>query len=151
MTKGNKKTTEIKKTAKAAAKKDSKSTKKTVAAKTTKTSKSKETKPIKALTAVFVVGGSQVIASTGEEVTVDNISAQKGDKIDFDKVLLIKNGDDIVLGNPYINKSVVKAEVVATKKGPKVEAMKYKAKSRYRRRWGYRPNLVRFVVKEIVA
>ncbi len=151
MDKENKKTTEAKKTAKASAKKGSKATKKTVAAKATKASKSKEIKTSGTLTAVFVVGGSQVIASTGEEVTVDNIAAEEGEKINFDKVLLVKKGEDVVLGNPYVEKSLVKAEVVATKKGPKVEAMKYKAKSRYRRRWGYRPNLVRFVVKEIVA
>lgn len=148
MTKENKKTTEVKKTAKASAKSDSKVAKKTVA---TKSTKSKDAKITETLTAVFVVGGSQVIASTGEEVTVDNISAKKGEKINFNKVLLVKKGEDVVLGNPYVEKSVVKAEVVATKKGTKIEAMKYKAKSRYRRRWGYRPNLVRFVVKEIVA
>ena len=71
------------------------------------------------------------IAGAGGEYKV-------GDKISFDKVLLVDDGKNTTIGTPYIKEAGVDAEIVEIGRSRKVLVMKYKQKSRYLRRNGHR-------------
>jgi large subunit ribosomal protein L21 len=55
----------------------------------------------------------------------------------------------VEVGKPVLEKAKVVLEVLDQVKGEKVEVLKYKAKSRYRRRYGFRPLFTKVRVKEI--
>ena len=54
--------------------------------------------------AVIQTGGKQYKVSKGTLVSIEKIKGEykKGDKISFDKVLLVDDGKDTTIGTPYI-------------------------------------------------
>ncbi len=90
--------------------------------------------------AVIQTGGKQYKASKGVVLTIEKILGEykKGDKIAFDKVLLVDNGTDTTIGTPFIDGAKVEAEITEIGRAKKVLVMKYKQKSRYLKRNGHR-------------
>ena len=90
--------------------------------------------------AVIATGGKQYKVAVGGVVSIEKIKGEytKGDKISFDKVLLIQDSKDTVIGMPYIAGAKVDAEIVEIGRSRKVMVIKYKQKSRYLRRNGHR-------------
>ncbi|HEY4503353.1 MAG TPA: 50S ribosomal protein L21 [Candidatus Paceibacterota bacterium] len=90
--------------------------------------------------AVIQTGGKQYKASVGGLLSIEKIKGEykKGDKISFDKVLLVDDGKDTTIGTPYIDGASVGAEIVEIGRSRKVMVIKYKQKSRYLRRNGHR-------------
>lgn len=95
--------------------------------------------------AVIMTGGKQYVVSVGDIVDVELLGGElkAGDKVEFDKVLLVDNGKDATLGTPYIKGAKVTATYEGLKKGPKVEIYRYKAKSNRDRRIGHRQHYAR--------
>ena len=93
--------------------------------------------------AVIKTGGKQYKVSEGTLVSIEKIKKDKGeyakgDKISFDKVLLVDDGKDTTIGTPYIAGAKVDAEIVEIGRARKILVVKYKQKSRYLRRNGHR-------------
>jgi large subunit ribosomal protein L21 len=97
--------------------------------------------------AVIFTGGKQYKVSEGGLVSIekiktdnkgDNIEYKKGDKLSFDKVLLVDDGKDTTIGTPYIKGAKVDAEIVEIGRARKILVVKYKQKSRYLKRNGHR-------------
>lgn len=92
--------------------------------------------------AVIETGGKQYVVSVGDTLEVELLAAQgelkEGDKITFDKVLLVDNGSDTTIGTPYISGAKVTAKYVADTKGPKISILRYKSKSNRDRKIGHR-------------
>lgn len=93
--------------------------------------------------AVIQTGGKQYKVSKGSLVSIEKIKTtgleyKKGDKLSFDKVLLVDDGKDTTIGTPYIKGAKVDAEIIEIGRARKVMVVKYKQKSRYLRRHGHR-------------
>ncbi len=93
--------------------------------------------------AVIQTGGKQYKVSKDSVVSIEKMKAKgieykKGDKISFDKVLLVDDGKDTTIGTPYITGAKVMAEIMEIGRARKVIVLKYKQKSRYLRRGGHR-------------
>lgn len=90
--------------------------------------------------AIIQTGGKQYKVSKGSLVSIEKIKGEhkKGDKISFDKVLLVDDGKNTTIGTPYISDAKVDAEIVEIGRTRKVLVVKYKQKSRYLRRNGHR-------------
>ncbi|MCX6757969.1 MAG: 50S ribosomal protein L21 [Candidatus Nomurabacteria bacterium] len=90
--------------------------------------------------AVIFTGGKQYKVAVGEVVSIEKIKGEyiKGDKLSFDKVLLVDNGKDTTIGMPFIEGAKVDAEIVEIGRARKVMVIKYKQKSRYLKRNGHR-------------
>lgn len=90
--------------------------------------------------AVIQTGGKQYKVSKGQVVSIEKIKGdfKKGDKITFDKVLLVDNGKDTTIGAPYITGAKVEGELVESGRGKKVMVLRYKQKSRYLKQNGHR-------------
>ena len=99
--------------------------------------------------AVIQTGGKQYTVSDGGLVPIEKIIGEykKGDKLSFDKVLLVDDGKDTTIGTPYIKGAKVEAEIVEIGRTRKVMVVKYKQKSRYLKRNGHRQSF--FKVKII--
>lgn len=110
-----------------------------------KVAEEKETKPTKTTAkaeefAVIETGGKQYMVSVGETVEVERLSGElkDGDKIEFDKVLLVDDGKDATIGDPYIKGAKVVGTFLGEKKGKKLSIVRFKAKSNRHRKIGHR-------------
>ena len=98
--------------------------------------------------AIFETGGKQYKVSVGEEIQVEKLEKQVGDKLTF-KALLIADGGKIKAGTPYVEGSSVVAEVLAHGKGDKIIVFKYKAKKNERKKQGHRQPFTTIKIVEI--
>lgn len=100
--------------------------------------------------AVVESGGRQYKAIEGRAITVEQLPHETGVEIELDRVLLIADGDDVLVGRPVIEGAKVKATVLGEEKGPKIRVFKMHPRKRYRRRKGHRQTYTRLRVDEIV-
>ncbi len=102
--------------------------------------KKAETKPETNEFAVIETGGKQYKVAVGDNVKIEKIIGEhkEGDKVTFDKVLLVDDGSNTTIGAPYIDGAKVVAEIVKIARHPKVIVMKYKAKSNRLKKNGHR-------------
>tara|TARA_B100001146_G_C16079172_1_gene389850 strand:+ start:411 stop:731 length:321 start_codon:yes stop_codon:yes gene_type:complete len=88
--------------------------------------------------AIVKAGGKQYRVSTGDTIRVESLPADQGDTVTLDDVLMISHDGDVIVGTPTIEGASVDAEVVAKGKDKKIVILKFKAKTRYRRKNGHR-------------
>ena len=98
--------------------------------------------------AIIVTGGKQVKVSVGDTIYVEKLSANEGETVVFDKVLLV-GGESSKVGAPYVEDASVKGTVTKNVKSPKVVVFKYKAKANYRRTQGHRQPYTRVTIDSI--
>lgn len=123
--------------------------KKTIIKKKVSTVKKAPVKKSKDLFAVIEISGIQLKVKEGERYEINKIEGKKGDKVEVKEILMTSDGESIKVGKPYIDGAKVTLAIDAQLKGNKVEGFKYKAKARYRRKYGYRAELTRVIVKKI--
>lgn len=99
--------------------------------------------------AIIEDGGKQYKAVEGDTIEVDRFPAEVGDQLDLEKVLLIRDGEEIHIGKPLIEKAKVQATVVGQVKGPKIVVFKYKPRIRYRVKSGHRQKYTRLQIDAI--
>ncbi len=90
--------------------------------------------------AVIQTGGKQYKVKAGDEIKIEKILGEhkEGDKIVFDKVLLVDNGSDTTIGTPYIEKAKVTGTITKIGRLAKVNVIKYKQKSKYFKKNGHK-------------
>jgi len=90
--------------------------------------------------AVIQTGGKQYKVSKDDVVSIEKMKGEYkvGDKVVFDKVLLVDDGKNTTIGTSYIKGALVDAEFVQIGRSRKVMVVKYKQKSRYLKRNGHR-------------
>jgi len=90
--------------------------------------------------AIIETGGKQYMVSEGDTVKIEKISGdfKAGDKVTFENVLMVDNGSDTTIGEPYIKGAKVTGELKAISRAKKVTVIKYKAKSNYFKKRGHR-------------
>ncbi len=113
---------------------------------TTKKTKEKATE-----FAVIATGGKQYKVAVGDVLKIEKLMGEfaLGDKIIFEKVLLVDNGKDTTIGSPYISGATVEALFQRAGKGKTVKVVKYKQKSRYIKRNGHRQPFVEVKISAI--
>lgn len=100
--------------------------------------------------AIIETGGKQYKIEPGQDLRVEKLEATKpGEKIVFDKVLLISDEGKVEIGTPYIEGATVECDFVETGKAKKVIVIKYKQKSRYFKKRGHRQPFTAVTVKKI--
>lgn len=88
--------------------------------------------------AVFQSGGKQHRVTEGDVLKLEKLNAEPGEEVVFDQVLMVANGDDVTVGEPYVEGRQVKGEVLRTERGKKVRIIKFKRRKDYMRRQGHR-------------
>lgn len=89
--------------------------------------------------AVLALGGSQHLIREGTELTVHLLPVKEG----------VKTKAKVTVIEPSIKEGTATYKVMEHLKGPKVVVMKFKAKSRYRKKMGFRSSLSKIVVEKI--
>ena len=98
--------------------------------------------------AVVRAGGRQEKVEVGTIVVLDRIKADKDGNIQLSPVLLV-DGDTITHDAKALAKVTVTAEVISDLRGPKIVIQKFKNKTGYKKRQGFRADLTRVKITGI--
>ncbi len=100
--------------------------------------------------AIVESGGKQYKVSPRQTLDVDNLSAPDGETVEFHRVLFVSDGASTHVGSP----TVAGARVLATSRGPvkgkKIVVLRYKNKTRQRRKTGFRASHTRLTIDRVV-
>ena len=89
---------------------------------------------------VIVTGGKQYLVKNGDTVKIEKLAIGEGEKVTFDKVLLVaeEKGETLEVGKPFVEGAAVTANVVKQGKNRTVRVEKFKNKTRYHKVHGQR-------------
>ena len=88
--------------------------------------------------AVIESGGKQHRVVEGEILQLDKLDAVAGDKVKFDKILLVGEGESIKIGTPYVDGTQVEAEVTRQGRADKVKIIKFRRRKHSQKKQGHR-------------
>lgn len=100
--------------------------------------------------AIIATGGKQYKVAEKEVVKVERLAGQPGDKVNFDRVLMIGGGDNPTVGQPHINGAKVEGEIVAQDRLPKVVVFKKKRRKGFKKTIGHRQYFTGVKITKIV-
>ncbi len=98
--------------------------------------------------AIVKAGGRQEKVAVGDTVFVDRIDAKVGASVNFPAVLIVE-GASITTDAKALAGVKVTGEIIEEVKGPKIDILRYKNKTGYRRRQGFRSQLTRVKITAI--
>jgi large subunit ribosomal protein L21 len=87
--------------------------------------------------AIVRCGGRQEKASVDDVLTVDRLTGEVGSSLTL-PALLVVDGDNVVSDPEELGGYQIAAEIVGDARGPKINMIRYKNKTGYRRRLGHR-------------
>ncbi len=101
--------------------------------------------------AIFSTGGHQYRAAEGDVLKIQRQQAEAEEKLTFDNVLSVQDGDDITIGTPAVSGASIIAEVLEQKRNKKIVIFKKKRRKNYRRKAGHKQPITVVRIKEIKA
>ena len=101
--------------------------------------------------AIVEIAGQQFKVQNGQEIFVNRLDAEEGASIDFNRVLLTSNGDDVSIGAPVVSGVNVSATVLEHLKGDKVIVFKKKRRKCYKVKNGHRQLFTKIKIDSINA
>ena len=87
--------------------------------------------------AVIETNGVQFVVKQGEIIKIQAKLGEKGKKLEFDKVMMIKDNGGTVIGRPFVKGAKVKGVIKECGRMPKVVVFKFIKKEKYRRKRGH--------------
>lgn len=99
--------------------------------------------------AIIETSGTQLRVEPGRFYDVNRLAADEDDTITFDRVLLVRDEDDVAIGQPLLEGATVEAKVLRHLRGRKIVVYKMQPKKKTRRKKGHRQELTRFSVEAI--
>ncbi len=99
--------------------------------------------------AVIETGGKQYLVGAGQKLKIEKLPEEEGGSVVFDKVLLIIDGDTVLVGKPYLKGVTVEADIARQGRLRKIKILRYHSKTRRRRRKGHRQHFTEVAIKSI--
>jgi len=99
--------------------------------------------------AIVESGGKQYRAVEGQTIEVDRLPVEAGKEFKVERVLLMADGDNVMVGTPTVSGIEVKVTVVDHIRGPKLISFKYRPKKRIRVKGGHRQQYTVLMVDSI--
>ena len=99
--------------------------------------------------ALVEIAGKQYKAEAGTQLKVDKLSGSAGDKVTFDSVLMVSDGESVTVGAPFVKGAAVTGTIESFGRDPKITVFKYKKRKRYKRTRGHRQHFAVITVGDI--
>ena len=100
--------------------------------------------------AIVESGGKQFRVRSGQVINTELMHVEKGKDVELSPVLMIADGDEVIIGTPEIQGAKVIATCLEEGKARKIIVFHYKNKVRERTKTGHRQPYTRLLIKEIV-
>lgn len=101
--------------------------------------------------AVIVSGGKQYRVAEGDRIKLEKLDTEVGKKVDFEKVLMLADGDKIEVGKPYLEGKKVSGTVTEHGRGKKISIIKMRRRKNSRRQAGHRQHYTEVEIGPIGA
>lgn len=101
--------------------------------------------------AVVEFKGFQYKVRENDLITTQKVEKEVGDTVEISNVLLVQDGDKVLVGTPYVSKAKVIAKVVKHYKHDKVMAFRFVNKENVRKKRGHRQELSELKVEKILV
>jgi len=98
---------------------------------------------------VIRTGGKQYLVSPGQKIKIEKVEAKEGSEIKFDEVLLLEKGKKLEIGTPLVKEVKVTGKIIRHGKAKKVIIFKYKPKTRYKVKKGFRQPFTEIEITKI--
>jgi len=101
--------------------------------------------------AVVETGGKQYRVMQGETLRVELLTAEPGSSIEFDRVLLVGNGETVTVGSPLVSGAKVTATVKNHGRADKIRIVKFRRRKHHRKQMGHRQHYTEVEITGINA
>tara|TARA_R110000868_G_scaffold330887_3_gene591878 strand:+ start:1817 stop:2128 length:312 start_codon:yes stop_codon:yes gene_type:complete len=101
--------------------------------------------------AVIFSGGKQYRVKEGDTLKLETLPQDVGATIDFDKVLMVGEGDTVKVGRPYLDGGAVKATVLAHGRHSKIRIIKFRRRKHSMKTQGHRQNYTEVKITKIAG
>lgn len=101
--------------------------------------------------AVIETGGKQYRVEPGSRIRVERLAAAEGEQVEFDRVLLVGDGEDAAPGSPCVSGGKVSATVLAHGRARKITVIKFKRRKGYMRKQGHRQGYTELRITDVSA
>ncbi len=88
--------------------------------------------------AIIKTGGKQYKVKVGDKVKIEKLEGEVGSTVVFPEVLFVGDEKEIKVGTPFLKDAKVEGKILRTEQGDKVVGIKFKAKKRYKVKFGHR-------------
>lgn len=99
--------------------------------------------------AIIKTGGKQYKVGVGDKIKIEKVEGEEGSVIVFSDVLFVGDEKDVKIGTPIVEGAIVEAKIIKTEKQDKVTGMKFKAKKRYKVKFGHRQTMTEIEILSI--
>lgn len=99
--------------------------------------------------AVIQSGGKQYRVTKGDTIKVEKIDADQGATIDFEKILMVGEGNDTKIGGPFVDGSKVTAVIKSHGRSKKIKIVKFRRRKHYQKIQGHRQSYTELEITEI--
>jgi len=100
--------------------------------------------------AIIKTGGKQYDVKVGDKIKVEKLEGTVGNTIVFPEVLFVGDEKEIKVGTPFLKDVKVEGKILRTEQGDKVTGIKFKAKKRYKVKFGHRQIFTEVEITKIV-
>lgn len=101
------------------------------------------------MASIIETGGKQYLVNAGDKIQVEKLEGEVGSSITFDKVLFSGDSSSYKLGKPTISGVAVSGKITKQGRGKKIHVLKYKSKSKYRRKIGHRQDYTEVEITKV--
>ena len=101
--------------------------------------------------AVIKTGGKQYRVSAGDKLRVETLTADAGQDVQIDEVLMIGDDDNVTVGAPLISNASVTARVLEHGRAKKINIVKFRRRKHHRKQMGHRQNYTQLEITSINA
>ncbi len=99
--------------------------------------------------AIIQTGGKQYKVSAGQKLKISKVEAENEAVLNFDKVLLLADGENIKVGTPYVNGAKVEAKILKQGRDRKKIVFRYRQKTRETKKKGHRQHFTEVEIIKI--
>ena len=99
--------------------------------------------------AIVEISGRQFWIETGKYYDLNRIPTELGKEITLNRVLLVNNEGEILVGKPYLDTVKIKGKILEHLRGQKKIVYKMRPKKKTRKKQGHRQELTRVLIEDI--
>lgn len=100
--------------------------------------------------AIVEISGRQFWIETGKYYDFNRIPTELGKQIVLNRVLLMNNEGNVLIGKPYLDTVKIKGKILEHLRGKKKIVYKMRPKKKTRKKQGHRQDLTRVFIEDII-
>ena len=100
--------------------------------------------------AIVEISGRQFWIETGKYYDFNRIPTELGQQITLNRVLLLNNEGEVLIGKPYLESVKIKGKILEHLRGKKTIVYKMRPKKKTRKKQGHRQELTRVLIEDII-